>query len=81
MWDMVYCMLLIEQQGDVVLYVKMGVVMEYQLQIGWWVGWVECVGCVYVFVLNIDMLCEGDMVKCILLGKQLMQVLEVWLVL
>ena len=77
-WDLVHRMLLIEKQGDAVLYAKTGVATEYQPEIGWWVGWVEREGKVYAFALNIDMPLEADMAKRIPLGKRLMQALEVW---
>lgn len=66
----------IEQGDGWTLFAKTGLAANKQ-GIGWWVGWVEKAGRIYVFALNIDTLKPEDAEKRIELGKQSLKALGI----
>ncbi len=60
------------------LFAKTGTAMCYSPPVGWWVGWVEKPGKLYVFALNIDMPGPDDAAKRIELGRASLKALGIF---
>lgn len=67
--------LLLEQGKEWKLYGKTGWQNAPGSGIGWWVGWMEKKGHIYVFALNIDINKHSDAVERIRLGKACLEIL------
>lgn len=67
--------ILLEQGTDWKLYGKTGWQNAPGRGIGWWIGWVEKRGHIYVFALNIDIDKPSDAVERIRLGKACLEIL------
>ncbi|WP_425429657.1 class D beta-lactamase [Desulfovibrio litoralis] len=67
----------LEQGENWALFGKTGAVDKYNPSLGWWVGWVEKEGRVYIFALNIDMLDNTYFERRISLGKNCLKKLGV----
>jgi len=67
----------VEQGDNWALYAKTGWGGDSRPEIGWWVGWVQKEGRLYVFALNVDVYQASDADKRIPLGKASLKVLGV----
>ncbi len=69
--------LLVEQTSEWSLFAKTGLALSVSPSVGWWVGWVEKSGRVYVFALNMDMSPDSSPAVRIELGKACLKALKV----
>jgi beta-lactamase class D len=69
--------ILLEQGDTWTLYGKTGTAVHYSPPLGWWVGWVEKSGALYVFALNMDMPGADDARKRVEIGKACLKVLRI----
>ena len=69
--------LLFEQTPDWSLFAKTGSAVSVLPPVGWWVGWVEKSGRVYVFALNMDIGSDSLTAARIEFGKTCLQALKV----
>jgi beta-lactamase class D len=66
-----------EQGATWSLVAKTGTVARCSPNIGWWVGWVEKEGKIYVFALNIELPQGNDAPDRVSIGKQCLTALEI----
>lgn len=69
--------LLVEQTPEWALFAKTGLALSVSPPVGWWVGWVEKSGRVYVFALNMDIGPDSSPAVRIELGKACLKALNV----